>query len=131
MELRARMRDLETMMIDFKSNMERRIQTSLEDAPQKWIQQFKMLEEKETHLWKQQSDKGDMINNQLVLQRDTQKRQMDKINESIFDLKKQLDDVDFKTTRMAKNYESLQMKFNSFADVSRPQLALTNNAQGD
>ena len=48
LELNSRIRDLETMMIDFKANIERRIQQSLEDNPQKWVQQFRQLEEKET-----------------------------------------------------------------------------------
>jgi hypothetical protein len=33
MEVSARLRDLETMMIDFKASIERRIQQSLEENP--------------------------------------------------------------------------------------------------
>lgn len=52
LELSSKVRDLEMLMIDFKANIERRIQKTIEDNPQKFMQSFKQLEQQEMHLWK-------------------------------------------------------------------------------
>ena len=47
------MRDLENIFIDFKANIERKFAQILEEQPNKFMSNFKRMEDKDQQLWKE------------------------------------------------------------------------------
>ncbi|CAD8090258.1 unnamed protein product [Paramecium sonneborni] len=116
LELSSKVRDLEIMMIDFKANIERRIQKTIEDNPQKFIQSIKQLESQEMHLWKQVNDKQIILQDAISQLRNQGEKNRDNLSQMILDLQKKQNDQELKLSAMINQQEGIELKLN----VSKP-----------
>ncbi|CAD8070275.1 unnamed protein product [Paramecium primaurelia] len=116
LELSSKVRDLEILMIDFKANIERRIQKTIEDNPQKFIQSIKQLESQEMHLWKQVNDKQVILQDAISQLRNQGEKNRDNLSQMILELQKKCNDQELKLSALINQQEGIELKLN----VSKP-----------
>ncbi|CAD8081620.1 unnamed protein product [Paramecium primaurelia] len=116
LELNSKVRDLEIMMIDFKANIERRIQKTIEDNPQKFMQSIKQLESQEMQLWRQVNDKQIIFQDAMSQLRNQGEKNRDTLSQMIFELQKRCNDQELKLSSLINQQEGIEMKLN----VSKP-----------
>ncbi|CAK94932.1 unnamed protein product (macronuclear) [Paramecium tetraurelia] len=116
LELSSKVRDLEILMIDFKANIERRIQKTIEDNPQKYMQSIKQLESQEMHLWKQVNDKQAILQDAISQLRNQGEKNRDNLSQMILDLQKKCNDQELKLGALINQQEGIELKLN----VSKP-----------
>ncbi|CAD8103369.1 unnamed protein product [Paramecium sonneborni] len=116
LELSSKVRDLEIMMIDFKANIERRIQKTVEDNPQKFMQSIKQLESQEMLLWKQVNDKQIILQDAMSQLRNQGEKNRDNLSQMILELQKKSNDQELKLSALINQQEGIELKLN----VSKP-----------
>ncbi|EAR91638.1 hypothetical protein TTHERM_00393070 (macronuclear) [Tetrahymena thermophila SB210] len=109
MNLQSRIRDLESMLIDFKGNIERRIQKIQDDIPGKFNQNFKRLEDKEGQMWKDNNQKQGMIQDQYQIIRETIRKNNEQNGATMLELQRKIDEVTFQNHKLQKSQEQLQV----------------------
>lgn len=95
-DMNARMRDLENKFLDFKSNFEKRVLIMLEENPQKYLRHLKVMEDKDSALWKDSYQKQNKMEEDLRSMRDIYQKQNEAFFNKILGLEAQIQDCQYK-----------------------------------
>jgi len=107
LNLNLKVRDLETKMLDLKSELERKVLQIIEENPKRILQNIKKIEEKETALWADNLDKHYKNNETIELIKMDSKNSMAGMNREIMNLRKQLEDLSYKNIELQRTVGSL------------------------
>ena len=95
-DVNARLRDVENKFLDFKSNFEKRVLVMLEENPQKYLRHLKVMEDKDSALWKDSFQKQSKLEDDLRLTQDLLKKQNEALFNKVLTLENQVQDCYFK-----------------------------------
>ena len=96
MDVNARMRDLENKFLDFKTNFEKRVLIMLEENPQKYLRHLKVMEDKDSVLWKDSFQKHDRLEDEFRGFQELFQKQNEGFYNKIIGLESQIQDCEFK-----------------------------------
>lgn len=105
------MRDLERKYIDLSSSLDRRVQTFIEENPQKVLRHLKVLEDKESTLWKESQQKQINFQDNIEILKASFKENNDEVNHNLITVQRRLDESEFKIATLVKALEGFNVKF--------------------
>lgn len=103
------MRDLETKVVDLKGDLERRILQVIEENPMKFLQQLKLLEERETSLWADNMDKHNRNSDTIQSFQARSSNQLENLGKKMIQMQRQIEDLSFKNVELERNITGLSV----------------------
>lgn len=107
LNMNLKLRDLEKRFIEMKTNMERKVIQIIEENPKRILQQLRMIEEKETDLWADNMKRHNKNFESLETIKVQNQGNMGMVNKALLDMRKEIEDLNFKNTELRRNMQSL------------------------
>ena len=102
-----KIRDLEKKFIEMKTQMERQVLQIIEENPKRIMQHLRTIEEKETNLWAENMQRHNKNFENLENVKMKQDNNMGLLQKTLMDMKREIEDLNFKNIELRRNMESL------------------------
>lgn len=106
-EIRGRLRELEIQMLDLRSGVDRRLTSISEDFPNRLSKEVKALQDRDSFMWKDNTQKQQQIFESMKFLQETMKISFEQMNLEVSTLRRRLDEVSIKQSSTVRDIEHI------------------------
>ncbi|CAG9312986.1 unnamed protein product [Blepharisma stoltei] len=106
-EMRGRIRELELQLLDIRASIERRLIGFGDDFPNRLHKELKIIEERDTHLWKDNAQQLLMLQDAIKIIKNTMQTSFEKMSIEMNGMRRKVDQLELKNSSAEREIEHL------------------------
>ena len=107
LEIRGRLRELEIQMMDLRVGVERRLSSVSEDFPNRLNKELRIIQERDSYMWKENTQKQIQLNDSLRLMQDSLRGSIEALNNELVVIRRKVDEVTVKHSNTVREIDLL------------------------
>jgi hypothetical protein len=123
-DIRLRLRELEIQMVDLRAGIERRLSTVTEEFPNRLNKELRIIQERDTYLWKENTQKQTQLFEALKILQDSFRSGVKQANNDIALLGRKIDEIAVKQSYSLQELNQI-VKYSKPAAETQPQQDLS------
>lgn len=106
-EVRGRLRELEIQMMDLRAGVERRLSSVSEDFPSRLNKELRIIQERDSYMWKENSQKQIQLNDSLRLMQESLRNSVESLNNELVLIRRKVDEVTVKHSNTVREIDQI------------------------